>query len=77
MKEIDLILAKTLPKQGDGRAKKVIKSVGSVLNDGKVEHIAKILRGYIGTLTFYFAASSSTLQPLTGKSCDSFSTASY
>ena len=70
IKEIDSILAKALPKQGDRRAKKFIKSVGSVLDDGKIEHVTKIQRGYIGTLTFYFAASSSTLQPLTGKMCD-------
>jgi hypothetical protein len=65
--EINSILAKTLPKQGDGRARKAFKSVGSVLSDGKIEYITTTLRGYIGTLNFYFAASSSTLQPLTGK----------
>jgi uncharacterized protein YoxC len=64
--EIESILKKTLPTQGDGRTRKVFKSVGSVWNDGKVESIRTTLRGYIGTLTFYFAASSSMLQPLTG-----------
>ena len=65
--EINSILAKTLPVQGDGRARKAFKSVGSVLSDGKIENITTTIRGYIGTLSFYFAASSSTLQPLTGK----------
>lgn len=65
--DIESILAKTLPTQSDGRTKKVIKSVGSVWNDGKIEGIMTALRGYTGTLTFYFVASSSILQPLTGK----------
>ncbi|KAF2793076.1 hypothetical protein K505DRAFT_306450 [Melanomma pulvis-pyrius CBS 109.77] len=63
--EIDSILEKTLPRQGDGRARKALKSVGSVLSDGKIENITTTLRGYVGTLGFYFAASSSTLKPLT------------
>ncbi|KAF2132357.1 hypothetical protein P153DRAFT_189443 [Dothidotthia symphoricarpi CBS 119687] len=67
IREINSILAKTLLKQSDGRTKKVFKSIGSVWNDGKIESIAKALRDYTGTLTFYFAASSSTLQPLTVK----------
>jgi hypothetical protein len=65
--EISLILEKTLPRHGDGLARKAFKSVGSVLSDGKIENITTTLRGYIGTLSFYFAASSSALQPLTGK----------
>ena len=65
--EIQSILARTLPKQNDGRTKKVFKSVGSVWNDGKIESITTTLRGYIGTLTFNFAASSSILNPLAGK----------
>lgn len=67
LQEIDSILAKTLPKQGDGRAKRAVKSIGSVWNDGDVEKIRSTLRSYVGTLTFYLVASSSTLQPLTGK----------
>lgn len=68
IQEINKILAKTLPTQGDGRRKKAIKSVGSVWSEGKIENIQKTLRGYTSTLTFYFAASSSTFLPLTGKS---------
>jgi hypothetical protein len=67
LQEIDSILAKTLPKQGDGRARRAVKSVGSVWNDGNVEKIRSTLRGYMGTLTFYLVASTSTLQPLTSK----------
>ena len=65
--DINSILVKTSPKQGDGRTRKAFKSVSSVLSDGKIENITKTLRSYIGTLNFYLAASSSTLQPLTGK----------
>jgi len=67
LQQINSILAKTLPKQGDGRARRVAKSVGSVWNDGNIEKIRTTLRSYMGTLTFYFVVSSSTLQPLTGK----------
>lgn len=66
LQEIDAILAKTLPKQGDGRARRVVKSVGSVWNDGNVEKIRSTLQNYVGTLTFYFVAPSSTLHPKTG-----------
>lgn len=70
LREIDSILAKTLPNQGDGRTRRAIKSVGSVWNDTNVEKFRSTLRSYITTLTFYFATSSSTLGLTTGKSVD-------
>jgi hypothetical protein len=65
--EIDSILSRLLPKQTDGRTKKTLKSLDSVFQDGKIQNITKIIQRYIRTLTFYFTASSSSLQPLTGK----------
>ncbi|PQE33805.1 ankyrin repeat protein [Rutstroemia sp. NJR-2017a WRK4] len=63
--EIDSILSRLLPKQTDGRTKKTLKSLDSVFQDGKIQNITKSIQRYIRTLTFYFAASSSSLQPLT------------
>ncbi|KFY91992.1 hypothetical protein V498_05197 [Pseudogymnoascus sp. VKM F-4517 (FW-2822)] len=61
---LDNLLAKTLPVAGDSRFKKTTKALWSIKQDSKVESIMKTLRGYIGTLTFYHAAMSSTLQPM-------------
>jgi hypothetical protein len=63
---LDDLLAETLPLASDSRLKKTTKALWSIKQDGKVENIMKTLRGYIGTLTFYHAAMSSTLQPMKG-----------
>lgn len=63
---LDGLLAETLPAAGDSRLKKTKKALWSITQDGKVESITKVLRGYIATLTFYHAATSSTLRPLKG-----------
>ncbi|PVH92411.1 hypothetical protein DM02DRAFT_277099 [Periconia macrospinosa] len=68
VKQLDIILEKTLPETNDSWTKKAKKAVVSLHNDAKVESITKALRNYIGILTFYYAAASSTLQPLTGRS---------
>lgn len=65
--DINSVLSDTLPKSSDGRARKAVKSVVSVLNDGKIDSITKTLRGYVTTLTFYLVASSSSSTSLTGK----------
>jgi hypothetical protein len=65
--QLDAILEKTLPENDDGWRKRSKKAITSLHQDGTVEIIAKILRNYTGTLTFYYAAASSTLHPLTGK----------
>jgi hypothetical protein len=66
---LDAILIKTLPVPTDSRLKRGTKAIWSLHQDAKVESITKILRGYIGTLTFYHAVTSSTLQalPVTGR----------
>ncbi|KFZ24288.1 hypothetical protein V502_01228 [Pseudogymnoascus sp. VKM F-4520 (FW-2644)] len=61
---LDGLLAEILPVAGDSRIKKTTKALWSITQDSKVESIMKTLRGYIGTLTFYHAAVSSTLQPM-------------
>jgi hypothetical protein len=63
---LDDLLAETLPVASDTRLKKATKALWSIKQDNKVESIMKTLRGYIGTLTFYHAAMSSTLQPIKG-----------
>jgi hypothetical protein len=60
------ILAKMLPIPTDSRLRRGTKAILSLHQEAKIESITKILRCYIGTLTFYYAAISSTLQPLTG-----------
>jgi hypothetical protein len=63
---LDTLLAKILPIATDSRLRRGTKAVLSLNQEAKVESTTKILRGYVGTLTFYYAAISSTLQPLTG-----------
>jgi hypothetical protein len=63
---LDATLAKTLPSPNDTPGKKRIKAILSIPQDAKVEKIVKTLHGYVRTLTFYYAAASSTLRPLTG-----------
>ncbi|KAF2734854.1 hypothetical protein EJ04DRAFT_563839 [Polyplosphaeria fusca] len=63
--QLDAILKKTLPETNDSWRTKSKKAVVSLHNDAKVESTTKALRNYIGVLTFYYAAASSTLQPLT------------
>lgn len=66
IQSLDAILTKTLPTPNDSRLKRGTKAIWSLHQDAKVESITKVIQGYIGTLTFYYAAMSSTLQPLTG-----------
>ena len=63
---LDALLAKVLPEATDSRFRRNAKAVLSFKQEAKVESITKILQGYVVTLTFYYAAISSTLQPLTG-----------
>lgn len=60
------ILVKTLPKADDSSFEKGKKAISSLGQDGKVERILKNLRNFISSLTFYYSAASSTLQPLNG-----------
>jgi hypothetical protein len=65
--QLDAILKKTLPETKDSWRTKGKKTIVSLHHDAKVESITRTLRNYIGILTFYCAAASSTLQPLTGR----------
>lgn len=65
--QLDAILKKTLPETNDSWRTKGKKAIVSLHHDTKVESITRTLRNYIGILTFYYAAASSTLQPLTGR----------
>jgi hypothetical protein len=65
--QLDAILKKTLPEANDSLRIKGKKTIVSLHYDPKVESITKTLRNYVRILTFYYAAASSTLQPLTGK----------
>ncbi|KAH7386811.1 hypothetical protein DE146DRAFT_759229 [Phaeosphaeria sp. MPI-PUGE-AT-0046c] len=68
--QLDAILEKTLPEASDSFRIKGKKAMVSLHYDSKMESITKVLRNYVGILTFYYAAASSTLQPLTdGKLC--------
>jgi hypothetical protein len=66
IKLLDTILIKTLPIPSDSKLKRGTKAIWSLHQDAKIESIMKTLRGYTGTLTFYYAAASSILQPQTG-----------
>ncbi|ORY14383.1 hypothetical protein BCR34DRAFT_560322 [Clohesyomyces aquaticus] len=63
--QLDAILEKTLPETKDSWRTKGKKAIVSLHHDAKVESITRTLRNYIGILTFYYAAASSTLKPLT------------
>ena len=65
--QLDAIFEKILPEANDSLRIKSKKIVMSVRYDSKVEGITKTLRNYVGILTFYYAAATSTLQPLTGR----------
>lgn len=63
---LEPILAKILPTSTDSQLRIHTKAILSFRQESKVDSITKVLQRYIGTLTFYYAAISSTLQPLTG-----------
>ena len=65
IKLLDDLIAKALPTTDDSWVRKSRKAVRSLLYDGKVEKITIVIRGYIQTLT-YHAATSSTFRPLPG-----------
>jgi hypothetical protein len=68
IESLDNILTKMLPATTDSRLRRSTKAIWSLHQDAKVERITKILRSYIGTLTFYhaYSAASSALLSLTG-----------
>lgn len=60
---LNIVIGKVLPLSGDSWREKSRKAVSSLRQDGKVRKIRTDLQGYIQTLTYYHAATSSTLQP--------------
>ncbi|KAL1600753.1 hypothetical protein SLS60_007141 [Paraconiothyrium brasiliense] len=63
--QLDGILKKIAPEAKDNWKIKGKKAMMSLHHDAKVESITKTLRNYIGTLSFYYIAASSTFQSLT------------
>ncbi|KAI9759097.1 MAG: hypothetical protein M1840_003516 [Geoglossum simile] len=61
IKSLDDVIVKALPVSGDSWARRGRKALGSLRYDAKVEKITAVVRGYIQTLT-YHAAASSTLR---------------
>ncbi|KAF2190167.1 TPR-like protein [Zopfia rhizophila CBS 207.26] len=59
IKLLDDVIVKALPTLDDSWAKRSRKALGSLWHDGKVEKITAVVRGYIQTLTYHAAASSS------------------
>ncbi|OCL02771.1 TPR-like protein [Glonium stellatum] len=57
------VIIKALPESGDSWTRRGKKAARSLWYDAKVEKITAVVRGYIQTLT-YHAATSSTLRPL-------------
>jgi hypothetical protein len=67
IKSLDIILNKALPGPGDSKIRRSGKAVLSTLRyDSKVEKITRTIRNYVGTLTYYHAASSGSHAPLPG-----------
>jgi hypothetical protein len=66
---LDNIVEKVLPLPGDSWRRKGNKAVTSLWQDSKVKNITTTLRNYIHTLTYYHAATSSTLHAVNGKFC--------
>jgi len=68
IRSLDDVLLKILPASGDSWTKRSTKALRMSLRyDSKVEKITDTVRKYIQTLTYYHAAASSTLVPLTGR----------
>src|SRR5215472_10122884 len=64
---LDGIIEKVLPLSGDSWRRKGSKAVASLWQDSKVKNITTVLRNYVQTLTYYHAATSSTLCAVNGK----------
>ena len=63
---LDRIFDTILPVAGDSWGRRSKKAILSLQQDSKVTAMQKVLRGYVTTLTFYCAATSSSLLPAQG-----------
>jgi N-terminal domain on NACHT_NTPase and P-loop NTPases len=67
IKALDDIIAEVLPASDDSWARRSKKAFRSLRHDAKVKKITVVVRGYVQTLTYHSAASSSLLKdPLAG-----------
>jgi hypothetical protein len=66
IESLDKLITKVLPLASDSWAERSRKSISSLRQDAKVKKIRTDLQGYIQTLTYYHAATSSTLRPSIG-----------
>ncbi len=64
---LDGIIEKALPLPGDSWRRKGSKAITSLWQDSKVKNITTDLRNYIQSLTYYHAATSSTLHAVNSK----------
>jgi hypothetical protein len=62
VKQLDDVLAKTLPEPNSSRTQRKLKALGSLRYDGKVEKIMKTLDRYMSTLTMQNALSNHVSQ---------------
>ena len=65
IKSLDDVIVKALPASGDSWARRGREALKSLWYGAEVEKITAVVRGYIQTLT-YHAAASSTLRPPAG-----------
>ncbi|KAI9771284.1 MAG: hypothetical protein M1840_002254 [Geoglossum simile] len=66
IKALDDVIAEVLPASDDSWVRRRRKAFRSLRHDAKVEKITAVVRGYVQTLTYHAAASSSLLKdPLT------------
>ena len=63
---LNAVIEKVLPLPSDSWRERSRKAIASLRQDGRVQKIRKDLQGYIQALTYYHAASSSTIRPLMG-----------
>jgi hypothetical protein len=67
IKALDDVIAEVLPASDDSWVRRRRKAFRSLRHDAKVKKMAAVVRGYIQTLTYHAAASSSLLKgPLEG-----------
>jgi N-terminal domain on NACHT_NTPase and P-loop NTPases len=66
IQSLDAIIVKAISAEEDSRRKRVRKEISSLFRNGDIEKISQGIHKYVQILTFYYAATSSTLQPLTG-----------
>lgn len=57
---LDEVITKALPVMGESRRRKSLKAIKSLRYEGKAEKITTVIRGYIQTLTYHAATTTSS-----------------